>query len=119
MGTIPYEPFGVKVGKLEDLVWASVRGPSEDGDRWFVEEEGGDDYLFEVSLSRSQRTSTPPGTKTIERDDFPTEAEVKDAIRRAIQRALVSPTYKNIKPGSRHRIRVTCFDLYNAGGVIC
>ena len=112
MGTIPYEPFGLKVGKLRDLVWASVREPSEDGDRWFVEEEEGTGYSFEVSLSETERNTTPKGTAPIERDGFPTEAEIKDAIRRAIESALVSPGYKNIKPGSRHRIRVTCFDLY-------
>ena len=115
MGTMPYEPFGLKVGKLRDLVWASVREPSEDGDRWFVEEEGGDRHLFEVSLTRTERASTPLGTERIDREGFPTEAEIKDAIRRAMESALVSRGYEDIKPGSRHRIRVTCFDLYNAG----
>ena len=119
MGTIQYTPFGVKVGKLKDLVWASVREPSEDGERWFVEEEGGTGYLFEVTLSDTERNSAPGGTAPIQREDFPTEAEIKAAIRLAIESAFVSPGCEQISPGTRHKVRVTCYDLYNAAGVTC
>ncbi len=119
MGTIPYEPFGLEVRGLKNLKWANVSAPSQDGDTWFVEEEGPDGRSFKVTLSDTQRNTTPEGKAPIEREGFPTGAEIKDAIRRAIQSALVWPGLEGIKPGRRYPIFVTCFDLYNAAGVIC
>ena len=118
MGTIPYEPFGLTVRGLNTLKWANVSTGSY-GDTWFVEEEEPGARSFQVSLSDRERNSTPPGTQPIKRADFPTEDEVKNAIVRAIERALVSPGYEDIKPGVPHPIDVTCFDLYNAAGVVC
>ena len=40
MGTIPYEPFGLEVRGLKNLKWANVSAQSQDGDTWFVEEDG-------------------------------------------------------------------------------
>ncbi len=111
--TIQYEPFGKKVGQLKEVQWAKVTNPGQDGESWFVEEKRDGGYSFRVSLSDTQRNSTPPNTQPIGRNDFPTEEEIKKAIARAIQRALVSPGRVNIKPGNRHPITVTCFDLYN------
>jgi len=119
MGTIPYEPFGLNVDKLNKLKWASVKEESEDGDRWFVEEEGSDPYKFEVSLTRTERNSTPEGTKPIEQPGFPTDEDVKKAIALAIKLAIASPKFKKMKPGRPYPIRVTRCDLYRAAGVVC
>ncbi len=117
MGTIPYEPFVLEVRGLKNLKWAKVSALSKEGDTWFVEEEGPDGRSFKVSLSDTQRNTTPEGKAPIEREGFPTGAEIKDAIRRAIQSALVWPGLEDIKPGRRYPIIVTCFDLYKAGAI--
>lgn len=115
---IQYEPFGLKVGKLKDLVWADVT-PGQPDKKWFVEEEGGDGYMFEITLSHRQRNSTPEGAAPMDQKGFPTATEERDAIGLAIKRAVVSPEHKNMKPGRRYPISVTCYDLYNAAGVVC
>ena len=115
MGTIPYEPFGLEVRGLKNLKWAKVSAPRKDGNTWFVEEEGLDGRSFKVSLSDTQRNTTPVGIAPIEREGFPTGAEIKDAILRAIQRALIWPGLEDIKPGRRYLVIVTCYDLHNAG----
>ena len=114
-----YGSFGIKVGNLSELEWKNITKQTEVGDTWIVQEKGGAGCAFRVSLSRRERYSTPGGTVPIQRDDFPTGAEIKDAIRRAIERALVSPGLEDIKPRREFPITVTCFDLYNAAGVIC
>ena len=109
-----YKPFGLEVEKLRDLEWANVTNAGQDGGTWIVREIGKDGYIFRVSLSDTQRNSTPPGSVPIERDEFPTPEDVRKGIRLAISDDLLSSAYESMERGKAYSIDLTCFDLYEA-----